>query len=75
MRNALVFEAERTGYGIGQIADRAMTVGELKDFLENYNDDTLIVLSHDGGYTYGSISEMDCKYATETEDEEWEVEW
>ena len=56
MKGAIVFEAERTGYGIDQIEDKAMTVGELKELLEDYNDDDLFILSHDRGYTYGSIS-------------------
>ncbi len=72
MRKAVVFEADRSGYGIDQIADKAITVGELKAFLEDYDDDTLVVLSHDRGYTFGSISEFDCREATEDEDGEWE---
>lgn len=34
-----------------------MTVGELTQFLSDYDDDTPIYLSFDGGYTYGGISE------------------
>lgn len=51
---ALVFEAPREGYGIDQIR-RPMTVGELKEFLDDFDDDVLFILSHDNGYTYGSI--------------------
>lgn len=53
--NALVFEAEREGYSIPQVR-KPMTVGELRAFLEDYDDDTLFILSHDRGYTYGTIS-------------------
>ena len=53
-KRALVFEAAREGYGIEQIR-KPMTVGELKAFREDFDDDTLFVLSHDNGYTYGSI--------------------
>lgn len=56
MRKAVVFEALRTGYGIDQIANEAMTVGELIEFLKDFDEDTLFVLSHDRGYTYGSIN-------------------
>lgn len=70
MREALVFEAERSGYAIDQIADRAMTVGELKRLLEDYDDDTLFVLSHDRGYTYGSISSWDCELRDDWDEEE-----
>lgn len=34
-----------------------MTVGELTQFLSDYDEDTPIYLSFDGGYTYGGISE------------------
>lgn len=74
MRHAIVFEASRDGYGIDQIADKAMTVGELKSLLEDYDDDDLFVLSHDRGYTYGSISDMTMEYRVENEDGEWEEE-
>ena len=76
MRKAIVFEASREGYGIDQIADRAMTVGELKAFLEDFDDDTLFVLSHDSGYTYGSIGARYSAEYRENEDGEWEEnEW
>ena len=76
MKRALVFEAERTGYGIEQVRD-AMTVGELKRFLEDIDDDTLFILSHDRGYTYGSIGEAGYTFFKEDEDGEWaeEEEW
>ena len=76
MREALVFEARRDGYGIDQIADKAMTVGELMGILEDYDEDTLIVISHDGSYTYGSISSGWMCEAREQKDGEWErLEW
>lgn len=74
MRNAVVFEASRDGYGIDQIADRAMTVGELIDILSDYDEDALFILSHDNGYTYGSLSRWSCREAMEDEDGEWEQE-
>lgn len=71
---AIVFEARREGYGIDQI-DRPMTVGELREMLEGVDDDTIFVLSHDGGYTYGSLSrtagireEQEGEYGTEYEE-------
>lgn len=55
-RQALVFEAGRNAYSIGGAGEReAMTAGELRRLLEDYDDDTLIILSHDRGYTYGSL--------------------
>ena len=55
MKTAIVFEAFREGYGIDQI-QHPVTVGELRALLEDLDDDTLFVLSHDNGYTYGSLS-------------------
>jgi hypothetical protein len=53
--NALVIEAERTAYSIEQLRG-AVTVGDLKMFLEGRDDNEWIVLSHDNGYTYGTLS-------------------
>jgi len=70
MRTALVFEAMRTGYAIDQI-NNPMTVGELREMLQEYDDDTLFILSHDNGCTYGSITyprymeEQEGDYGTE----------
>lgn len=72
MREAVVFEASRSGYAIDQIADRAMTVGELIEILSDYDEDELFVLSHDNGYTYGSVSRWDYYEVKENEDGEWE---
>lgn len=52
----LIYSTFREGYGIDQIR-RTMTVGELVDFLGNYDEDTPIYLSFDNGYTYGGITE------------------
>lgn len=54
MKRALVFEARREGYGIDQI-EMAITVGELKRMVEELDDDMMVILSHDGGYTYGGM--------------------
>ena len=70
-RMAIVFEAERRGYAIDQIADKAITVGELIGILQDFEEDTLFVLSHDRGYTYGSIPRWDFEVAEEDEDGEW----
>lgn len=52
---AIVFEAPRTGYSIDQVS-RPLTVAELRELLEEFDDDMLIICSHDNGYTYGSLS-------------------
>lgn len=71
MARALVFEADRNGYSIDQV-DNPITVGELRAFLEDFADDTLFILSHDRGYTYGSVDIMtDVTTYEEDEDGEW----
>ena len=76
---AIVFDAPRTGYGIDQI-ENPMTVRELREMLESLDDNTTVIMSHDNGYTYGSISryagireETEGEYGTEWEeiDEIW----
>lgn len=51
----LIVETEREGYGLDQIK-KTMSVGELKNFLDDYDDETPIYLSFDNGYTFGGIS-------------------
>lgn len=70
MRQAIIFEAPRTGYTIDQV-ESPMTIGELKLYLEDFEDDDLFILSHDGGYTYGSVSSRQCMVAEE-HDDGWE---
>ena len=65
----LTMKAEREGYAPDQIA-RTMTVGELIEFLNNFDEDEKIYLSHDNGYTYGGIT----AYRFEEIDEEAEKE-
>ena len=72
MREAIVFEAERKGYGIDQIANSAMTVGELRDILDQYDDEVLVVLSHDNGYTFGSLNERLMADSYEAAEGEWD---
>lgn len=73
MREAIVFEAMRDGFGIDHIKN-PMTIGELMDILQDYDEDTLFILSHDNGYTYGSLSNMST--AREMDDGEWQRdEW
>lgn len=75
-KRAIVFEAAREGYGIEQIR-RPMTVGELIGFLQDFDEDTLVILSHDRGYTYGSLDVMtEVTTFEENEDGEWEaIDW
>ena len=53
----LFIDGRRTGYSVGQILKytNTMTVGQLKEMLEDYDDDTPVILRNDNGYTYGEI--------------------
>ena len=55
MKQAIVFNAAREGYGIDQLRN-PVTVGQLRQMLEGLEDDMIVVLSHDNGFTYGSLS-------------------
>ena len=52
----LYINANRTGYAPDQIR-HTMTVGELIDALREFDEDAQVYLKHDGGYTYGGITE------------------
>lgn len=58
MKTAVVFESSRSEYEVNDVYNyrRPMTVGELKDLLEDYDDDDVVIVSHDDGWTYGTIS-------------------
>ena len=67
----LRIEAARQAYGPDDLKYKTMTVGELKRLLEDFDEDLPVILSHDGGYTYGAISDRDISedtYGEGTED-------
>lgn len=51
----LTIEAHRSGYSVNQCGG-TLSVGELIDYLSQWDDDTPVYISNDNGYTYGSIS-------------------
>lgn len=55
---ALFIAGKREGYSVDQCG-RTFTVGELIEILSAFDEDTPIYLRNDGGYTYGSITELD----------------
>ena len=57
-KQVIKIEAQREGYALNQITS-TMTVGELINYLSQFDEDTKVYLSHDGGYTYGGIREKD----------------
>lgn len=51
----LIYSTLREGYGLDQIK-RTMTVAELINYLDDFDDDMKVYLSFDNGYTYGGIT-------------------
>ena len=54
----LFINGKRNGYDPDQCG-RTLTIAELIDILSGFDDDRLVYLCNDGGYTYGSITEYD----------------
>lgn len=67
-KQLLFLDARREGYSIDKIHS-TMTVGELISFLQDFDEDLPIYLSHDNGYTYGGIREGSF-HESENEDED-----
>lgn len=65
----LFLEGRRNGYSTEQCG-RTMTVGELIAFLEDFDEDTLVYLKNDRGYTYGSITESSFEEGDDEEEED-----
>lgn len=68
MKTVIYLNASRDGYSPNQI-DSTMTVYELISYLEGFDEDAPVYLSHDNGYTYGGITEG-CFSEDEIADEE-----
>jgi hypothetical protein len=54
----VIINATNNGYSPEQCG-RTMTVRDMIELLEQYDDDAKVYLSFDNGYTYGSIREED----------------
>lgn len=52
----LYIDGRREGYNTEQCG-RTLTVRELIEYLEQFDDDIKVYLRNDDGYTYGSITE------------------
>lgn len=65
----LFLEGRKNGYGTEQCGE-TMTVGELIEYLEQFEKDTPVYLKNDNGYTYGSITESSFQEYYNDEDEE-----
>lgn len=64
---ALIYPVEKEARTLQEIR-HTTTVGALIDFLKGYDEDLPIVLSFDGGYTYGGIEEFRIQEWDDAED-------
>lgn len=63
-------DAKRDAYGVDDIIHKTFTVGDLIGALEDFDEDTKVILSHDNGYTYGAITMRRINLESDGEDEE-----
>ena len=70
-KQVIIIEAKREGYSIEQAENErtAITVGELMQMLEEFDEDTKVYISNDNGYTYGSVTEYRIREDWVDEDE------
>ena len=69
----LIMNTTRSGYAPSQCYS-TMTVGELIEFLSQYDPDTKIYTGHDSRYTFGEIRESQFTEYVEDNDEETDDE-
>lgn len=66
----LKIETQKDVYGQGEV--KTLTVGKLKNLLEDYDEEIPIILSFDGDYTFGGLSYskiFEDSYSEDKEDE------
>ena len=70
-KQVIIIEAKREGYTIEQAENEreAITVGELMQMLEYFDEDTKVYIINDNGYTYGSVTEYRIREDWVDEDE------
>lgn len=69
MANRLFINAARNGYAPEQCG-RTMTVGELIEFLQNFDEEAEVFIKNDNGYTYGNIVDYRFEEEDDTEEDE-----
>lgn len=66
---ALFIEGRRNGYAPDQCG-QTMTVGDLIEYLEQFDYDKPVYLKNDNGYTYGSITDWSFEDEEDYEEDE-----
>lgn len=54
MKANLIIEVKREAYSLEGVMN-TMTVGELIDYLSQFDEESPVYISHDNGYTYGGL--------------------
>ena len=67
----ITLETKREGYSPDQCGS-TMTVGELIQYLSQFDESSKIYFSNDNGYTYGSLKNYQIQVDYEEEDEDVE---
>lgn len=72
MKKVLLLNTKRNGYSVSQCG-KSITVAELRNFLNNFEDNMPIYFSNDNGYTYGSINSYNFhdEFVEDEEDEDY----
>lgn len=63
----IFINGKRNGYSPEQCG-RTLTVGELIEILQEFDENSPVYLSNDNGYTYGSVTEYDISEEENTEE-------
>ena len=50
----VTIETRRDGYSVDQCGS-TLTVAELRDYIDQWDDDATVYFSNDNGYTFGTI--------------------
>ena len=65
----ILINGKRNGYAPDQCGE-TLTVGELIEALEEFNENDKVYLCNDNGYTYGSITGYDINDSKDAEDDD-----
>lgn len=59
MKTYIKINVHSKAYGPEDLFEKTLTVGDLIDTLEDYDEDLPVILSFDRGYSFGPISDQD----------------
>ena len=71
MANAIFLNTSREDYSIEPLKDCTLTVGELKLLLCGYDESDRVYFRNDGGYTFGSLNDVNTLQECDEDSDEW----